>query len=557
MNFRLPDVVAREVPNLVGRLGLGGIEPIRRLVSRLVINKFGYATTLRPRALSLASDYTSWLSLTDRTFSGRHLPPSTPAQQASLPPEADVVALYRRRRMTPATDTSVMFMFFAQWFTDSFLRTSLTDYRKNESNHEIDLCQIYGRNIDATNLLRSGQGGRLKSQQINGEEYPQFLFAPRQDGQRAVFKPEFAGLFDPAFVTDVILRSAPEQQTDTFFAVGLEHGNSTIGNTVMNIVFLREHNRVADILARENPEWDDERVFQTARNILIVILLKLVVEEYIMHIGPFDFPIEAVPFIADEERWNRPNWCAIEFNLLYRWHPLAPDTIGTGPGALDATGFRNNNALVLEKGIEAIMAMCSNEPAGRIGLLNTPAFLVESSNPAWPSVEEVTVALMRQARLRSFNDYRQAYGLPRLTDFAQLTSNSEVRRRLEALYGDIDKLEWYVGIFAEDYPDYMMMGELLTTMVANDAFTQALTNPLLARQVFNDTTFTKTGMAMIKSTGSLQDIVTRNAASPDSVHVSFSYGDVRAEGRAALRAASGSRPGTVPPAHRRGSGGRR
>ena len=31
-----------------------------------------------------------------------------------------------------------------------------------------------------------------------------------------------------------------------------------------------------------------------------------------------------------------------------------------------------------------------------------------------------------------------------------------------------------------------MMGELLTTMVANDAFTQALTNPLLARNVFNE-----------------------------------------------------------------------
>jgi hypothetical protein len=29
---------------------------------------------------------------------------------------------------------------------------------------------------------------------------------------------------------------------------------------------------------------------------------------------------------------------------------------------------------------------------------------------------------------------------------------------------------------------------------------------------------------MIKSTSSLQDIVTRNAASPDTVHVSFSYG---------------------------------
>jgi prostaglandin-endoperoxide synthase 2 len=522
MKLRVPEVVARLLPKVVGRFGLGGVPCIRRVISRGAINEFGYSTTLRPRALSLASDYTSWLSLTDRTFSGRHLPPSTPEQQAALPGEADVVALYRRERLIPATDTSVMFMFFAQWFTDSFLRTSITDYRKNESNHEIDLCQIYGRNVEATNLLRSKQGGRLKSQAIKGEEYPEFLFAPREAGQQAVFKPEFEGLFDPAFITEVVLRSAPEQQTDTFFAVGLEHGNSTIGNTVMNIVFLREHNRVAGLLAAENPEWDDERVFQTARNILIVMLLKLVVEEYITHIGPFNFPLEVVPLIADEERWNRTNWCAIEFNLLYRWHPLVPDTIGTGPNALDATGFRNNNTLVLEQGIEAITAMCSKEPAGKICLLNTPAFLVDNS-PYGPSVEQVTVGLTRKARLRSFNDYREAYGLSRLASFDDLTSNAEVKQRLKALYGDIDKLEWYVGIFAEEYADYERMGELMSYMVANDAFTQALTNPLLARNVFNEATFTKTGLSIIKDTGSLQQIVARNAAAPNAVHVSFSY----------------------------------
>src|SRR3954454_23194257 len=133
MSFRVPEVVARQLPNVVGRLGLGGIEPIRRLVSRAVINKFGYATTLRPRALSLAGDYTSWLSLTDRTYSGRHLPPSTPEYQAKLPPAADAGALYRRETLKPAEDTSVMFMFFAQWFTDSFLRTDMVDFRKNES----------------------------------------------------------------------------------------------------------------------------------------------------------------------------------------------------------------------------------------------------------------------------------------------------------------------------------------------------------------------------------------------------------------------------------------
>jgi prostaglandin-endoperoxide synthase 2 len=128
---------------------------------------------------------------------------------------------------------------------------------------------------------------------------------------------------------------------------------------------------------------------------------------------------------------------------------------------------------------------------------------------------------MRKARLQSFNDYREAYGLRRLTSFEELTADPEVQWRLERLYSDIDQLEWYVGIFAEDYPDYLMMGELMTSMVANDAFTQALTNPLLARNVYNEDTFTKSGMKVIKDTRSLQQVVARNARSPASVYVSF------------------------------------
>ncbi|MGW4985087.1 peroxidase family protein [Streptomyces mirabilis] len=520
---RLPPLVSRYLPNIVGPLGLSGVPLIRRFVSQAVINDFGYMTTLRPRALSLASDYTSWRSLTDRTFSGRHLPPATPEAQTALPPDAEVVALYRREDFLASTDTSVMFLFFAQWFTDSFLRTSHTDYRKNESNHEIDLCQIYGVNRDKTELLRAHQGGRLKSQVIDRNEYPAFLFEPREVGGPLVFKTEFEGLHDPAFITEVILRNAPEGQKDKFFAVGLEHGNSTIGNTVMNIVFLREHNRVAAILAEENPDWDDDRTFETTRNIMIVLLLKLVVEEYISHIAPFEFAFETVPFLADKERWNRTNWCAIEFNLLYRWHSLVPETIGTGSEQFGATDFRNNNPLVLAEGVEALMARCSRASAGKITLGNTPTFLVDSSAPGWPSVEEVTVDLMRNARLQSFNEYRKAYKLRPLKTFEELTADTKLRERLKALYGHIDQLEWYVGIFAEDYPDYMMMGELMTAMVANDAFTQALTNPLLARNVFTDATFTKTGMKIIADTSSLQEIVARNSKSPTSVHVSFRH----------------------------------
>lgn len=523
----LSPLVSRQIPWLIEPVV--AISPLRRVLSRIAINHYSYATLLRPRALSMASDYTTWLSLTDRSFTGRHLPPADPIAIAELPSQADVNLLYRREKEVKSTDTSVLFMFFAQWFTDSFLRTSRDDFRKNTSTQEIDLCQIYGLGEAQTRMLRSLSRGRLKSQMIEGAEYPVFLFQPRKPGGALAFKPEFDGLFDERFVIDTILGSAPDDRKDFVFAVGLEHGNSTIGNTIMNVLFLREHNRIAGLLESEYQQWDDERLFQTTRNIMITLLLKLVVEDYIKHIGPFDFPIEAVPFIADEERWNRPNWIAIEFNLLYRWHSLVPDWIDGvgGSDELSPADFLNNNPLVISRGIDALITQCSQSRAGKIGLLNTPVFLVDRTVPQNPSMEERTIALMRDARLRSFNDYRESYGLSRLTSFEQLTADKVVRGRLEKLYGNIDNLEWYVGIFAEDYPDYLMMGELMTTMVANDAFTQALTNPLLARNVFNEATFSPAGMKIVAGTSSLSQIILRNSPSPREVVASFSVGPDR------------------------------
>ncbi|MCH5641191.1 peroxidase family protein [Gordonia sp. ABSL49_1] len=142
-------------------------------------------------------------------------------------------------------------------------------------------------------------------------------------------------------------------------------------------------------------------------------------------------------------------------------------------------------------------------------------------DPNVASVEERTVALMRHARLRTFNEYREYFGLNPIHSFAELTDDEAVQDRLREMYGHIDNLEWYIGIFAEDYPDYMMMGWTMTTMVAHDAFTQALTNPLLAKEVFNVNTFTQKGMDIIEGTRSLEQIIKRNATDPDAVDASF------------------------------------
>jgi prostaglandin-endoperoxide synthase 2 len=531
--MQIPPVVNRLLPGVMG--ALRHLPFGRRLVTHVAVHVLANATPPRPRPFSLASDYTSWLSLTDRTFTGRHLPVADPGE---LPTEAEVKELFRRKPGggISSNDSSVLFMFFAQWFTDSFLRTDRQDWRKNTSTQEIDFCQIYGLTERKTRLLREMSGGRLKSQQIDGEEYPPFLFERTPGGSHAV-RPEFDGLHDEEFLMKVLLRDVSERQKDLFFAVGLEHGNSTVGSTALDVVFLREHNRVAAILeqeynlGRERPKWGrpldpaelDERLFQTTRSVMVVLLLKLVVEEYIRHIAPYDLPLELIPGLADGKSWNRSNWIAIEFNLLYRWHSMIPDKITTDDGEFDAKEFsRNNNDLLLAKGVEWFIAQCSRSRAARVGLFNTPAFLLDRNDAAdYPAVEERTISLMRAAQLRSYNDYRRRFGLAPAKDFAQVTKDVAVQQRLKQLYKHVDRLEWYVGIFAEDYPDEQFLGELMTTMVGYDAFTQALTNPLLSRNVFNEETFSAAGMTIIQETKSLQQILARNAKSPGAAFASF------------------------------------
>ena len=149
----------------------------------------------------------------------------------------------RRRERASASATRNSGASSAQWFTDSFLRTDHTDWRKNTSTQEIDFCQIYGLSEQKTRLLRSMEGGRLTSQQIDGQEYPPFLFERTAGGSYAI-KPEFKGLHDEDWLLDVLLAGVAERQKDLFFAVGLEHGNSTIGSTALDVLMLREHNRI-------------------------------------------------------------------------------------------------------------------------------------------------------------------------------------------------------------------------------------------------------------------------------------------------------------------------
>lgn len=476
----------------------------------------------------LASGYVSWPGLADRRYTGRHLPPAPDGFAASLPSTEEVVrSVFLRRpgEFTPCKRTSTLFCFFAQWFTDSFLRTDPIDRRRNTSNHEIDYCQIYGLDERTTFALRERQGGRMR---LEGGLLPRLTTA---DGS---VRPEFLDLSyiredmpTPGSVPgqrlrDALARSLPQagasERWARMYATGLERGNSTFLYTALSTMSVREHNRVAGVLARRHPDWDDDRLFETARIVMIRNVLEIVVEDYINHLaGDFDFELNRN--FAEDQDWYRSNRISLEFNLLYRWHSLVPETVAVGGDVLDHADFRFNNAVLEKHGVERCINTASTQPAGRVQLYNTPEFL-------WRA-EMATLDMSRTFALQPFVAYCERFGMRPPESIPELVGGDErATADLTRLYGTVERIEFPVGLLAQarakDNED-AVLPPLIRTMVAVDAFSHIFTNPLLADQV-HDAAFEGAAQDvgdLIEDRSGIAGLVARNAAAGTAPRPSF------------------------------------
>lgn len=502
---------------------------LRKKVNKFLINNAIYKIPTRPFAFSTMSTYTSWDSLTDRTYSGLHLPPcdwkpltdkkylinlaSAEKFEKNFPNVEELEILYRKNGETKYSPKSTLiFPYFVQWFTDGFLRTNRQNHLKNISNHQIDLSPVYGLNSTITHLLRSYQGGKLKSQIINGEEYPPFYYD--ENGQP---KEEFKGL--PHQLTNEFVPKADSfslEKKQKLFAMGveIERANVQIGYVMLNILCLREHNRLCNLLAKTYTNWNDERLFQTSRNIVIVELLKIILEEYINHITPYHFKFFTDPLAFSHEKWYRQNWMTVEFTLVYRWHSMLPDTLICDGQKVPMPETMWNNEMIIKKGLGASFEESCSQPAAKLSLHNTSDYLLP--------VELASIRLGREARLRSYNDYRELCNYPRVTDFKQINGDENVQKELKRLYGHVDNIELYVGLYAEELRETSALPPLVERLIGIDAFSQALTNPLLAENIFNPETFSPVGWEEIQITKTLSDLVHRNIPQTGKKHrISF------------------------------------
>lgn len=228
------------------------------------------------------------------------------SESATLPSSEDIFKkLFLRENFKEAPfGANMLLVCWANWFLDELFRTEPntngTLFRKvyvpkplqnfnrcdrsnptasvegNFGSTTISLKQLYGTDSAREKALRSFQNGKLLVRD-----------RPSTDGKESL----------PS-ITQLRSGASPERQQFTilcgwdrgdqscwnntdYYATGHERFNFHPGHLFMSHIFMREHNRVCDELARENPDWDDERLYQTARVLMIHITIKNILEVYV------------------------------------------------------------------------------------------------------------------------------------------------------------------------------------------------------------------------------------------------------------------------------------
>ena len=319
----------------------------------------------------------------------------------------------------------------------------------------LDASNVYGSDSARAAFVRTMSGGLLKWVEKPG-----------------------AGVMPP--FNDGSMPNAPSTST-AMHLCGDIRANETTTLLALHTLFLREHNRLAASLASQNPAWTDEEVYQRARKIVGALEQHITYNEFL----PALLGAGAIPPSTGYNPAIDPG-IANEFSTAaYRLgHSLLSPMILR----LDAVGgvipegnlpmsrsFFNPTALTDEGGLAPIFRGLA---AGRSQRVDTKVnddirlhlFEGVEGGPAM-DLAALNIQRGRDHGLPDYNTIRQAYGLAPVSAFTDISSDAEVVSALMSVYPDVDSIDPWVGMLAEDLMPGSSVGETVRAILI-DQFTR-------------------------------------------------------------------------------------
>lgn len=317
----------------------------------------------------------------------------------------------------------------------------------------IDGSQVYGSDTTRAAALREFVGGRLKTSTGN-------LMPFNTAG--------LANANDAHVVAD-----------DQLFLAGDVRANENPELASLQTLFVREHNRIAAEAAARNPTWSDEQLFQHARRMVIAELQQITYNEFLPALLGANTPASAALRAYRGYRADVNPGIATEFSTAgFRvGHSMLGEDIqfmdNDGNAVRDEMRLKDaffDPRPVSEVGIDPLLKYLASDRAQEIdtkAIDDVRNFLFGAPGQGGFDLVALNIQRGRDHGLADYNTVRAAYGLPRVTSFAEITPDVSVQQALQQAYGSVDKIDLWVGGLAEKHLPGSSMGATFTKILVD------------------------------------------------------------------------------------------
>lgn len=244
-----------------------------------------------------------------------------------------------------------------------------------------------------------------------------------------------------------------------FFLSGDVRANEQVGLTSMHTLFMREHNRICRQMLRANPNLTDEQLYWNARKRVIATIQAITYNEFIPALlgdnalhpyrgyDPRIFPNIANCFSTAAYRFGHS---MLNSTLLRLDNNL--NVIPAGNLSLKDAFF--NPQEIRDHGIEPYINGLINQSAQEIDsqlVSDVRNFLFGEPGQGGFDLASLNIQRGRDHGLPGINVIRDAYRLPPLRSYAELTTDVELQLVLQDLYGNIDNADPWVVMLCEEH----------------------------------------------------------------------------------------------------------
>ncbi|HHL19890.1 MAG TPA: hypothetical protein ENJ33_09155 [Thiothrix sp.] len=307
---------------------------------------------------------------------------------------------------------------------------------RKQTNHitaVIDGSNIYGSSEAVQNEIRSFEGGKL--------------------------------------IVDIANRLPKDDKGQ--FVSGDERVNENVGLTSMHTIWAREHNRIADELALENPEWNDNTLFQEARKKVVGEMQAITANEFLPSMLGGSGLSEYRGYNPDVSPQISNEFATAAYRFGHTM--LSPDILrlDENGGEIPEGNLQLRDAFfrpdkVEEAGVDPILRGFAAHTAQAVDanlVDDVRSFLFGPPGSGGFDLAALNIQRGRDHGIASYNDSREAMGLHRITRFDDPVFKGDSGQRLASVYSSPDDIDLWVGGLAENPQGDSLFGSTFSNVL--------------------------------------------------------------------------------------------